>query len=205
MLDAICWRPRLGRVRSQPRSLPLSLSLSLSHFTHSLFSLPLSPLSSSGSGWSLSSVQSLRAPLTSWAGFFADLLVVVHGRRRNEKMSSRQELFFYILSPPSAGELNSPSVFYSPGIGFFTSHEGEEVWVEGWGGVVGGCVIAPSPPPSLYSPTAITTHQHPHWREGGGGDREHPSPRQWNTLSQVIKKKKKEKKEWIRDSKCIIN
>lgn len=195
MLDAICWRPRLGRVRSQPRSLPLSLSLSLSlsHFTHSLFSLPLSPLSSSGSGWSLSSVQSLRAPLTSWAGFFADLLVVVHGRRRNEKMSSRQELFFYILSPPSAGELNSPSVFYSPGIGFFTSHEGEEVWVEGWGGVVGGCVIAPSPPPSLYSPTAITTHQHPHWREREGGGQRASFPASMKHPEPSHKEKKKKK------------
>lgn len=44
MLDAICWRPRLGRVRSQPRSLPLSLSLSLSLHSLPLLSPPLSSL-----------------------------------------------------------------------------------------------------------------------------------------------------------------
>lgn len=114
------------------------ISAPLSPF-HSLSLTSLTPSSLSPSLLSPPLVLAEASPPCSPSGlrsllgqvFFADLLVVVHGRRRNEKMSSRQELFFYILSPPSAGELNSPSVFYSPGIGFFTSHEGEEVWVEG--------------------------------------------------------------------------
>lgn len=104
---------------------------SLSHFTHSLFSLPLSPLSSSGSGWSLSSVQSLRAPLTSWAGFFRETT-----RSRTWKEKEREDelqtrtFFLYSLSPFRCRTQLPLGVLFS---GHWLFHFSRR-----WGGVGGG-------------------------------------------------------------------